>query len=63
MNCKSTVDESDTEKTPLRNMLHIENEYETPFESNYFQNNNYQFQNSDNTQNIINYTEQALKGS
>ena len=44
-------------------MLQIENEYETPFESNYFQINNYQFQNSNNTQNIINYTEQALKGS
>ena len=42
-------------------MLQIENEYETPFDSNYYQNkNNNNFENSDNTQNITNYTEQEL---
>ena len=44
-------------------MLQIENKYETPIESNYYQNNNIYFQNSDNTQNINDYTDQALTGS
>ena len=44
-------------------MLQIENKYETTIESNYYQNNNIYFQNSDNTQNINDYTDQALTGS
>ena len=44
-------------------MLQIENEYETPIESNYYQNNHYHFQNPDNPQKVTDYTEQELKGS
>ena len=43
-------------------MLQIENEYETPIESNYYQNNENNFQNPDNTQKITDNTEQELKG-
>ena len=42
-------------------MLQSENEYETPIESDYYQNNRNHFPKSDNTQK--NYTEQELKGS
>ena len=44
-------------------MLQIENEYETPIELNYNQNNHDNFKNSDNFQEIIDYTEQELKGT
>ena len=44
-------------------MLQNENEYETPIESNYYQNNHNHSQNSDKTQNITDYTEQAFKPS
>ena len=44
-------------------MLQIENEYETPIESNYYQKNHNNFQNADNIQEIIDYTEQELKRS
>ena len=42
-------------------MLQSENEYETPIESDYYQNNRNHFPKSDNTQK--NYTEQELKGT
>ena len=42
-------------------MLQIENEYETPKESNDYQNNHNNLQNPDNIQEIIDYTEQELK--
>ena len=45
------------------NMLQIENEHETPVESNFYENNNHHFQNPDNIQKITDYTEQELKGS
>ena len=45
------------------NMLQIENEYETPIESNFYENNNHHFQNPDNIQKITDYTKQELKGS
>ena len=60
--CESTDDESETESTLSLNMLQIENEYETPIERNFYQNNHNNFENSDNTQNKTNYTEQELKG-
>ena len=60
--CESTDDESETEITLSLNMLQIENEYETPIERNFYQNNHNNFENSDNTQNKTNYTEQELKG-
>ena len=44
-------------------MLQIENEYETPIVSNYYQNNHNHFENPDNPQKVTNYTEQELKGS
>ena len=44
-------------------MLQIENEYETPIESNYCLSNNNNFQNPDNFQKRKDYTEQELKGS
>ena len=44
-------------------MLQNENEYETPIESSYYQNNQNHSQNSDKTQNITDYTEQAFKAS
>ena len=44
-------------------MLEIENEYETPIESNFYKNNHDNFQNHDNIQELIDYTEQELKGS
>ena len=44
-------------------MFQIENEYETPIESNYYQNNYNNLQNPDNVQEKIDYTEQELKGS
>ena len=47
--------------TLSKNMLQIENEYETPIESNYYQNNKNHFQNSDNTQSITENTEEHLK--
>ena len=37
--CDTTDDESDTENTLLIYMLHIENEYETPIDSNSYQSN------------------------
>ena len=46
-------------------MLQVENEYETPIESKYYQNNE-NFGNckkADNTQNVTDYTEQEPKGS
>ena len=54
MNCESTDDESEIENTLSKNMLQIENEYEPPVESNFYQNNDNHFQNSNNTQNITN---------
>ena len=47
--------------TLSKNMLQIENEYETPIESNYYQNNKNHFKNSDNTQSITENTEEHLK--
>ena len=44
-------------------MLQIENNYTTPVESNYYQNNHNNLQNSDNIQQIIDHTEQELKVS
>ena len=44
-------------------MLQIENEYETPIESIYYQKNINHFQNSDNIQEITDYFEQELKSS
>ena len=44
-------------------MLQIENEYETPIESNYYQKHCNNFQNADNIQEIIDYTKQELKRS
>ena len=44
-------------------MLQIENEYETPIDPNYYQNNNNRFENPGNTQKITEYTEEKLKGS
>ena len=44
-------------------MLQIENEYETPIESNSYRNNNDHFQNPDKIQEITDYTEQELNGS
>ena len=46
-------------------MLQIENEYESPIERNFYRNNeNFNnFDKSDNTQNITDYSEQELKGS
>ena len=44
-------------------MFQIENEYETPKGSNYYQNNYNNLQNPDNVQEMIDYTEQELKGS
>ena len=38
IHCESTNDENETENTLSKNMLHIENEYETPIDSNYYQN-------------------------
>ena len=61
--CKSTDNETETENILSINMLQVENEYETPIESNYYQNNQDSFQNPDNIQELINYTEQELKGS
>ena len=49
INCESTDDESETENMLSINKLKIENEYKTPIESNYYQNNNHNFENSDNT--------------
>ena len=60
--CESTDDESETENTLSINMLQVESEYETPVESNYYQNNNNNhFQISVNT--TTDYTEKELKGS
>ena len=42
-------------------MLQIENEYETPIESNYYKNNKHHLQNSDNTQKNTYYNEQEFK--
>ena len=39
MYCESRDDESERVKTFSKNMLHIDNEYETPIESKYYQNN------------------------
>ena len=39
IHCKSTDDESGTENTLSRKTLEIEIEYETPNDSNYYQNN------------------------
>ena len=44
-------------------MLQLENEYETPIESNYNQNNNNHLQKPDNILEITHYTEQEVKGS
>ena len=44
-------------------MRQIENEYETPIESNFYQNNKNPFQNPDSTQKITDYFDQKLKGS
>ena len=44
-------------------MLQIENGYEAPKESNYYQNNNDHFQNPYNIQETTDYTEQELKGT
>ena len=65
MNCESTYDESETENSLSKNILQIENEYETPTESNYYQTNQklINFEKSDNTQNITDYAEQELKES
>ena len=41
----------------------LQNENETPKESNYYQNDNSHFQNPDNDQKITDYTEQELKGT
>ena len=43
-------------------MLQIENEYESPIVSNYYQDNYDHFQNPDNTQKVTDYTEQEPKG-
>ena len=43
--------------------VQIENEYETPIEPNYYQNNHKNLQNPDNIYQIIDYTEQELKES
>ena len=65
VNCESTDDESETEHMLPLNMLQIENEYETPIDSKFYRNNkNFSnFENSDKTQNITDYTEQELEGS
>ena len=63
INCESTDDESETENTFPINMLQIESEHETPIESNFYQNNEHNSQNPDNTQKVTVYTEQELKGS
>ena len=42
-------------------MLQIENEHETPMETNYYQNNHVNFRSPDNNQEIIDYTEQEPK--
>ena len=60
---ESTDDESKTETMLSIIMLQIENEYETPLESNYCQNNNNHFQNPYNIQEKTVYTEQELNGS
>ena len=39
IHCETTDEKSDAENTLLTNMLHIKNEYETPNNSNYYQNN------------------------
>ena len=44
-------------------MLQLENEHETPIESNYYPKNHNNFQNADNIQEIIDYTEQELNRS
>ena len=44
-------------------MHQIENDYETPIESNHYQSNHNNFQNPDNIQEIIDYTDQQLKVS
>ena len=44
-------------------MLQTKNEYETPIELNFYQNNNNHFQTPDKTQNNTDYTEHALTGN
>ena len=44
-------------------MLQNESDYETPLESNHYQNNHNNFQNPDNIQKQIYYTDQQLKVS
>ena len=44
-------------------MLQLENEYKTPIESNYNQNDNIHLQKPDNILEITHYTEQEFKGS
>ena len=61
ISCESTDDESEAENTNSINILQNENEYETPIESSYYQNINKLYQNSDNTQNTIDYTKQAVQ--
>ena len=42
-------------------MLQIENEHETPKETNYYRNNHNNFQRPDNNQEILDYSEQEPK--
>ena len=63
MNCESTDDETKTKILLSINILQIENDYETPIESKYYQINRKFNKKSDNTQNITDYAEQELKGS
>ena len=61
--CESTDDGSESENTLSKKLLQIKNEYETPIESNYYQNNNSHLQNPDNIHEIADYTEQEIKGN
>ena len=62
MYCESTDDKSETENTFLINLLYLEIEYETPIESNYYQNTaNISNLNEPNTsQSTVNYTPHVI---